>query len=61
MMVLPNTLWKGGSSQAKVQVVVRVADGGPLDEDGRDPTHRLGGASRDQSRSFQTRVLGLSH
>ncbi len=58
MMVLPNTLWKGGSSQAKVQVVVRVADGGPLDEDGRDPTHRLGGASRDQSRSFQTRVLG---
>ena len=60
MMVLPNTLWKGGSSQAKVQVVVRVADAGLNKDEGRDATHRQPEVARDQSRSLQTRVLGLS-
>ena len=59
MMVLPNTLWNSAPPQAKVKVVVRVADAGPLSEDGCDPTHRSRDVELDPSCPFQP-VLGPS-
>ena len=60
MMVLPNTLWKGSPPQANVKVVVRVADAGPISEEGREPTHRPRDVERDPAHPFHTRALGPS-